>query len=86
MDGMSINASDLLPEDMSYFAYAGSLTTPPCTEGVRWFVMQTPVTVSASVIQRLHMLASEFPGYNGYPNNNRPVTPLNGRTVLMDVQ
>ena len=86
MDGMSLNASALLPEDLSYFAYAGSLTTPPCTEGVRWFVMQTPVAVSASVIQRLHLLASEFPGYNGFPNNNRPVTPVNGRTVLMDVQ
>jgi carbonic anhydrase len=81
-DGDSLNASSLLPEDPGYFAYAGSLTTPPCSEGVRWFVMQSPVLVSAYVIQQLHLITSQFPGYNGYANNNRPVTPLNGRVIL----
>jgi len=80
--GTFLNANSLLPEDQDYFTYAGSLTTPPCTEGVRWFVMQTPVQVSAYVIQQLHLLASQFPGYNGYANNNRPVNLLNGRTIL----
>ncbi len=82
-DGLSLNATSLLPEDLSYFTYTGSLTTPPCTEGVRWFVMETPVPVSEFVIQQLHAVTSQFPGYNSFANNNRPVTPLNGRTVLM---
>jgi carbonic anhydrase len=81
-EGMVLNANSLLPQDPDYFTYAGSLTTPPCTEGVRWFVMQTPVQVSPYVIQQLHLLASQFPGYNGFANNNRPVAPLNGRTIL----
>jgi carbonic anhydrase len=49
---------------------------------VRWFVMQTPVQVSPYVIQQLHLLAGQFPGYDGFANNNRPVVPLNGRTIL----
>jgi carbonic anhydrase len=85
IEGASLNAMALLPEDLTYFTYSGSLTTPPCTEGVRWFVMQSPVLVSDYVIQQLHAAASQFPGYNGFPNNNRPVVPLNGRTVLLGV-
>jgi len=82
VEGVSLNALALLPDERSYFTYTGSLTTPPCTESVRWFVMQKPVPVSSFVIQQLHTVAGLFPGYNGYPNNNRPVVPLNGRTVL----
>jgi carbonic anhydrase len=82
-ENQTLNASSLLPEDQSYFTYTGSLTTPPCSEGVTWYVMQTPVPVTASMIQQLHTAASQFPGYNGYANNNRPIAPLNGRTVLM---
>jgi carbonic anhydrase len=85
LEGMSLNAMALLPEDQTYFTYAGSLTTPPCTEGVRWFVMQHPVSVSDFVIQQLHAVTSQFPGYNGFANNNRPVVPTNGRTVLLGV-
>jgi carbonic anhydrase len=81
-EGVSLNANALLPVDPDYFTYAGSLTTPPCSEGVRWFVMQTPVAVSPYVIKQLHLIASQFPGYNGFANNNRPVTPLNTRTIL----
>ncbi len=81
-EGLTLNASSLMPEDLSYYAYSGSLTTPPCSEGARWFVMQTPVQVSAFVIQSLHSLASQFPGYNGFANNSRPVTPINGRAIL----
>jgi carbonic anhydrase len=82
LEGMSLNALTLLPDESSYFTYTGSLTTPPCTESVRWFVMQKPVPVSDAVIRRLHTVVGLFSGYNGYPNNNRPIVPLNGRTVL----
>lgn len=78
----SVNAEKLLPRQQRFYVYAGSLTTPPCTEGVRWFVMTTPVAVTSSFIQQLHAITAQFPGHNGYPNNNRPVRPLNGRTVI----
>ena len=65
-----------------YLTYAGSLTTPPCTEGVRWFVAEQPTTVSATAVRRLHLRVMQFPGYHGYPDNNRPTEPRNGRPVL----
>jgi len=67
-----INAEDLLPSKRSYYTFSGSLTTPPCTEGVRWFVMQTRSTLSNEALEKLAKL---------YPNNARPVQPLNGRVV-----
>ena len=82
-EGVSVNARSLLPHDRSYFAYTGSLTTPPCTESVRWFVMTHPVPLSNFSADYLHLLNSMFPGYEGYRNNNRPVAPLNGRKILL---
>jgi carbonic anhydrase len=64
-----------------YYAYSGSLTTPGCSEPVRWIVAKDPVAVSADAVEQMHELVSEFPGYDGYPDNNRPVQPLNGRQV-----
>jgi len=81
--GKRINAHDLLPHDHGFYTYTGSLTTPPCTESVRWFVLEKPVTVTNFVVQQLHTIAGMFPGYGGYQNNNRPVLPLNGRPVLV---
>jgi carbonic anhydrase len=78
----AVNAKDLLPAERLYYTYTGSLTTPPCTEGVRWFVMTTPVNVTSEFIQQLHAIAAQFPGYNGYQNNNRSIQPLNGRTII----
>jgi len=66
----------------SYYTYPGSLTTPPCTEGVRWFVLKEVVTVSAKSVEQFHKIIGKFPSYNGYENNNRPTQPLNGRKVL----
>lgn len=71
-EGVSINASELLPTSHGYFTYDGSLTTPPCTEGVRWFVLKRPVELSKSEIA---LFAKK------YPHNARPVQPLNGRVV-----
>ncbi|MEU7908570.1 carbonic anhydrase family protein [Actinoplanes sp. NPDC049118] len=65
-----------------YLTFAGSLTTPPCTEGVRWFVAEQPTIVSATAVRRLHLRIMHFPGYNGYSDNNRPTQPRNERSVL----
>ena len=65
----------------SYLTYTGSLTTPPCTGGVRWFILHRTIRVDQTSVQRLHTLIASFPGYGGYPNNNRPVQPLGSRTV-----
>lgn len=67
-----INAKDLLPEDLSYFNYSGSLTTPPCSEGVNWILLKTPITLSGEQIQAFSTL---------FPGSVRPVQPMHGRTV-----
>jgi carbonic anhydrase len=67
-----IDVSELLPQDQRYYQFMGSLTTPPCTEGVLWQVLKTPVTVSR---EQLKLFAQLF------PMNARPVQALNGRVV-----
>jgi carbonic anhydrase len=67
-----LNPADLLPPDRRYFTYMGSLTTPPCSEGVLWMVMQQPVRASA---QQLRVFARL------YPMNARPIQPLAGRRI-----
>lgn len=64
-----------------YLTYTGSLTTPPCTGGVRWFLLPRIIGVDRASIQRLHALVASFPGYHGYPDNNRPVQPVGSRVV-----
>jgi carbonic anhydrase len=64
-----------------FFSYDGSLTTPACTEGVRWFVLADGGQVSRTAVDRLHHVIARFPDYGGFRNNNRPVQPLNGRTI-----
>jgi carbonic anhydrase len=72
--GQQIRASELLPTSKSYYFYQGSLTTPPCTEGVRWLVMQEPITMSAEQIDALQKAI----GFD----NCRPTQALNGRVVM----
>lgn len=67
-----IDASGLLPADRSYYAFPGSLTTPPCTENVAWFVLKHQVSISAEEIEQFSQL---------YPHNARPTQPLYGRVV-----
>ena len=68
----SINLADLLPADRGYFTYMGSLTTPPCSEGVLWMVMKTPVPLSTEQIDIFARL---------YPMNARPVQQASGRLI-----
>lgn len=70
--GVVVDPSGLLPKSHGYFTFVGSLTTPPCTEHVRWFVLKTPITASAAQIAKFRAL---------YPGNARPVQPLNGREI-----
>lgn len=65
----------------SLYAYDGSLTTPGCTEGVRWSVLSEGGEVSPEAVGHLHQVIGAFPNYDGYTNNNRPLQPLNGRIV-----
>jgi carbonic anhydrase len=70
--GVQFNPADLLPHTTTYYTYAGSLTTPPCTEGVKWFVLKTPVEISVEQIDTFARI---------YPDNARPIQPINGRVV-----
>jgi carbonic anhydrase len=56
---------------MDFWGYDGSLTTPPCTEGVRYFVLKTPVNIAREQIE-------QFP----FKKNVRPVQPLNSRQII----
>lgn len=74
VSGISVNASGLLPKDTKYYHLFGSLTTPPCSEGVNWSVLKTPIEVSEAQIEQFKTLMGV--------DNNRPVQPLNKRFVL----
>jgi carbonic anhydrase len=72
VDAVKINAAELLPQDRGYYTFAGSLTTPPCSEDVTWFVLRTPSSISATELKHFASI---------YPMNARPVQALNGREV-----
>ena len=68
-----IDVNQLLPQGKEYYTYEGSLTTPPCTEGVKWVVLKEPMTLSAKQLEEFKKI---------YPHNARPLQPLNDRKVL----
>lgn len=70
----AVNVADLLPTDRHYYRFAGSLTTPPCSEGVRWLVLKHPMTASKEQI-------AQFAQLMGHPNN-RPLQPLGARQIV----
>lgn len=72
-DKVQIDISQILPSDRSYYTFSGSLTTPPCSEDVTWFVLKHSVTISAAEINQFSQL---------YRNDARPSQPLNDRVVL----
>lgn len=69
-----VSAAELLGRNRDYYRYSGSLTTPPCSEGVRWLVLKHPAKASA---EQLGLLVRTL----GHPNN-RPVQPVGAREVL----
>lgn len=71
---LQINLMALLPADRAYFSYAGSLTTPPCSEGVRWNVLRTPITASPEQIAELREKLGA---------SSRHVQRIGERTVLL---
>jgi carbonic anhydrase len=73
VDGIEIDATELLPESLASYRYSGSLTTPPCSEDVRWLLLKTPIEASQEQITRFREI---------YFGNNRPTQPLHGRTVI----
>jgi len=70
--GATIDVTQLLPENKDYYTFKGSLTTPPCSEGVTWFVLKAPVKIADAEVAAFAKI---------YPLNARPVQPLNGRTI-----
>jgi carbonic anhydrase len=75
---MTVNLAQLLPTDQRYYSFNGSLTTPPCNEGVQWIVMTKPITASPAEISKMR---EEIGG-----SNARPVQPLNGRVLNYSVE
>jgi carbonic anhydrase len=75
--GVRTNAADLLPAQRTYYRYDGSLTTPPCSEGVKWLVMSTPVQISEAQVAAFQRI---------FATDNRPLQPLNGRPFLVGAQ
>ena len=69
-----VQATDFLPKQQAYYRFNGSLTTPPCTEGVRWMVFKNIQKASSAQIKQFAELM--------HHNNSRPVQPINARVIL----
>ena len=73
--GITLNARDFLPANLGYYHYEGSLTTPPCSEQVDWYVLQEIKTVSQEQVNAIADL------HNGF--NHRPIQARNGREIIL---
>ncbi|NUF27686.1 carbonic anhydrase [Gilliamella sp. ESL0254] len=69
-----VDIKALLPNRLDFYRFSGSLTTPPCSEGVRWIVLEQESSASAEQIEKFHSII--------HHDNNRPVQPLNGRVIV----
>lgn len=69
-----LNTQQLFPTNQEYFRLNGSLTTPPCSEGVNWVVFKTPLTASKAQIDMIKKIIGQ--------DNNRPVQPINSRIII----
>ncbi|NTZ42115.1 carbonic anhydrase family protein [Altererythrobacter sp. SALINAS58] len=77
IDIADFSAETLLPEERQHYLYPGSLTTPPCSEGVNWMVMDQPIAMSAEQISELRAIIG---------TSDRPVQPLGDRELRLDSQ
>lgn len=68
-----VDLVNLLPKETKTFRYSGSLTTPPCSEGVKWILFEKPIEMSKEQVEAFGAI---------FPDNHRPVQPLNDRQVL----
>jgi carbonic anhydrase len=75
LEHVEVDVDQLLPRTRTTWRYDGSLTTPPCSEGVKWLVMTTPVELSPAQIAAFTAIVAP---------NNRPVQPRNGRVIATD--
>lgn len=73
VEGVKIDAADLLPADHGFYRFPGSLTTPICNEGVQWFLMKHPIEMSKAQIGKYKKL---------YHDTARPLQPLNNRPLV----
>lgn len=69
----AFNLLDLIPDDLAYYHYLGSLTTPPLSENVEWYILPKTLTLSQAQLDRFHAI---------YPRNNRDLQPIVGRVVV----
>ncbi len=74
-EAVTVDVDALLPRSRSSYRYDGSLTTPPCSEGVRWIVMSTPIQLGADQISAFTAIIHD---------NNRPTQPLHSRSVITE--
>jgi carbonic anhydrase len=72
VQSVSVDATELLPENRGYYTFQGSLTTPPCSEQVTWLLLKTPLKIADGEIAAFGKI---------YPMNARPTQSLNGRTI-----
>jgi carbonic anhydrase len=75
--GEFLNPMNLFPQKQDHYNFSGSLTTPPCTEGLQWIVMSNPISVSEQQVAKLRAAAAG--------PNARPVQPLNKRAISYSV-
>ena len=73
IEGRTVDATALLPAKKTYWAYSGSLTTPPCSEGLTWTVFKQPIEAAPEQIRQFASL---------FTNNARPIQKLNRRFLI----
>jgi len=80
IEGVTVNPSELLPSDTSYYRYDGSLTTPGCGEVADWYVLTNQGNVSKKQVKTFETLLEDT-SPDDFHNNNRPLQDLNGRLI-----
>jgi len=83
---ITLNMNDVFKKDLShymtYYAYKGSLTVPPCSANANWYVIEKPMMITKEQLEHFDLRWKDNPNYAGGHGNNRPVQPLNGRVVM----